>query len=63
MYSYVEHNGTRNTIVLRHVAYVFQKDANDIFMVFLADSTDTPIEVPSECYDDFMEKLREYEVK
>lgn len=58
MYSYVEHNGARNTIILRHVIYVFQKDADDTFKVYL--DTDIPIEVPSECYDSFMEKLGEY---
>lgn len=63
MYSYAEHDGARNTIILRHVTYVFQKDADDTFKVYLDDSADIPIEVPSECYDSFMEKLREYVVE
>lgn len=61
MYSYVDRNGARNTIVLRHVTSVFQKDADDTFTVCF--NAAIPIEVPSECYDSFMEKLREYEVK
>lgn len=63
MYSYVERNGARNTIVLQHVTSIFQKDADDTFKVYLDDSTGIPIGVPSEYYDSFMEKLGEYEVK
>lgn len=63
MYSYTERNGARSTIILRHVINVFQKDADDTFEVYLDGSPLTPIEVPSECYDGFMEKLGEYVVK
>lgn len=60
MYSYAERNGTRNTIVLRHVTNVFQKDTDDTFGVYLDGSPLAPLEIPSEYYDNFMEKLGEY---
>lgn len=63
MYSYTEHSGMACTIVLRHVTSVFQKEASDIFLVYLDDSGDKPVEIPSECYDSFMEKLGEYAIK
>ena len=60
MYSYTERNGMACTIVLRHVIGVFQKEASDIFLVYLDDSGEMPVEVPSECYESFIEKLGEY---
>ena len=60
MYSYTEHDGQRCTIMLRHVTRVFQKEASDTFGVYLDDSDILAVEVPSECYNSFMEKLEEY---
>ena len=60
MYSYTDHLGMACTILFRHVTSVFQQDASDTFMVYLDDFSDKPVEVPSECYDGFMEKLGEY---
>ena len=63
MYSYNDYDGTRSTIVFQHVTSVFKEDGNNIFKIYLNDYSGIPVEVPSECYDSFMEKLEKYVVK
>ena len=60
MYSYTDCDDVRNIIVLRHVTNVFQKDASDTFEVCLDNSAMYAVDIPSECYEDFIEKLGEY---
>lgn len=58
MYQY-KYDTMTITIILGHVTSVYYKKGADTFDAYLTDN-DEPDEIPTEFYDDFMDKLNSY---